>query len=285
MQHLRLSGRAVAEGEVSWLSLRPALGGYELRFGLGLRVYARDGQSLWFAFSGAQVMVEANNAKASLGICRTDHIFRAKQADNELPANVEMRLFLSPYQIEAIEQHCREGDMAFELTVIGEGGITQTLTRWPLTETLAKRVARSEWINHMRGVGAMDILLLEIPVPVVGAAAEQKEIIRQLRHAQSLYKQGHYTDCVGTCRKVMEELGKLYSRDKKWSAQALDRYQKDREGMTKEERELAMQAALFHYTCAGSHAEARGGSTNFDRDEARMTLTVTATFVGRLFVP
>lgn len=52
--------------------------------------------------------------------------------------------------------------------------------------------------------------------------------------------------------------------------------------ITKDEREAALWGAVRHYTHQAHHSGSEGGVSVYSRAEARLVLTLTASFVARM---
>ena len=188
--------------------------------------------------------------------------------------NCEFRLLLAPNQLSAIEQLRAENDLQFQLAASGEGGDEATPTEiQTFSQPLFLGVPRSEWISQLRAARAMDVLLLEVPMPFIDPPGQMKAVVAALKRAQSHFVSGHYSDCVINCRKAIEELETLQGRDR---TVAFGRLANDRKGMSKDERRTAIEAALFHFASLAAH----DAGTEFDRRDARLAMTLAAGLVA-----
>ena len=72
-------------------------------------------------------------------------------------------------------------------------------------------------------------------------------------------------------------LGTLQRRDRNWSSDALKRLANTRETMTKDERQIAIEASLFHFASLAAH----DGTTNFDRQDAKFAFALATTLIAQ----
>ncbi|MDR6624533.1 hypothetical protein [Caulobacter segnis] len=184
-----------------------------------------------------------------------------------------VRLPLSREQLAAIEDLRDAGDLQFQVTLSGEGGPNGREQLAPVQEVFVLSVARSAWIASMNAAKAMDILLLEIPMPFVDAPAAGRELTEMLRRAQGLFLNGDYPETLARCRSVLEALGTLQTRDVRWPDAALDDLKASRSrDLTKEQRLRSIEAALMQLTHLGAHPN----EVKIDRRDAKLVLALTA---------
>jgi hypothetical protein len=143
----------------------------------------------------------------------------------------------------------------------------------PVQETLSVSIPKSDWASKLRQAGALDILFLEIPMPVAGGSVPQTRAVEHLRAAQRHFVDGNYRACIAECREVLDALGATTGALKALSSD-------QREGMDKAQREAAMMAAIRHYTHPAHHSATLPLQTGFTRSEAKFLLQLTAACVG-----
>ncbi len=265
----------VANASLSRVSLSPVVGAFELVFTVDGSSTTRDDQVLWISPLRAAVQVGPSQGELiRLGTAWPDSSPRIRTFKNAMPFSCEFRLPVTAAQLAAVEELRTENDLQFQLVVSGDGGDQAAPTEiQTFNQPLFLAVPRSEWISQLRAARAMDVLLLEISMPFIDASAELKAVIDGLRRAQSHLLAGHYSDCVINCRKAVEKLLELQGRDR---TTAFRRLASDREGMTKDERRTAIEAALFHFGSLAAH----DGVVEFDRQDARLAMTLAAGLVA-----
>lgn len=263
----------IAEARIQGLTLRPVIGAYEMVFGLRISIHAGDRPDAAAVISGARVEIRgAGGRKESLGFARPDIPLRIRPRTSPHTASAGFTLTIQPQQITAIEALRAGGDLGFELLAAGEGGDGyEVQDRWPL------KVARSDWIAQLRRAGALDILLIEVPMPAGEVPEEQRQIAAHLTRAQTHFLDGDYHACVAACRPVLEELGHRRFHSNGWAGPVFGMLVSGgRSAMTKDERWTAVLAAVGHYTHLAHHGESKGGSPSFSRADAQFVLSVTA---------
>lgn len=272
----------VADVQITQIALRPQLGAFELLFSVGGKSTPHDVDKApwWYMAANARVEIAAaQGPNYQLGTALLGLPFRFQQQIRPAFVSVEFKLTLFPAQIAAVEELRAGGDLRFLLTIVGEGGGYSENPKaiHPTNDSLWKALARSDWVRMLHDAKAMDILLLEIPMPFVEPPAGLKPVIDNLRQAQNMFYEGHYPDCLINCRKSIETLAAFQQRGRNWSADALKRLASEREGMTKDERALGAEACLYHFASLSAH----DGSVEILRRDAKFALALTATLLAR----
>lgn len=271
---LTVGSRRIADGGIRSVGLRPVVGAYEMVFALHLSVSTgRDGLPR-ASVLGGRVAVQADGGEPHpLGFARPEQPFVVACKDYVGTTSATLHLRLQANEVAALEELRAAGDLMFDVSFAGTGadehGEQYLLGQSSIT------VPRSEWLQTLRGAGARDVMLLEVPLPLDGEVADRwRDLASNLRTAEEEYGNGNFRGCIASCRIVIDELGRLLGR--KWP-RALDRLGEDGDGrMTKAEREEGVYAAVRHYTHLAHHAPADGGETSFSRAEAEFVLSATA---------
>ena len=255
------------------VSLDRMIGGYELIFNLGGDARGEAGSSRWLAIHSARVRLTTSGGQPlSLGVARPDKPLRFVQGPNGHGINATVRLQLQPHQMEQIEDVRAEGDLRFDLSFAGDGGDRTSPS--PFQDVEPFTIAQSDWIKQLAAAGVLDVLLIEIPVPIVGATAQQRTISEGFRSAQRHFVDRRYRDTVADCRLVMEAIGvepsALAPLAGRWKA------------LDKDAREAAMFAAVHFCMNPAHHLNAAGEVQRYDRDEAKLMLTLTAACISHL---
>jgi hypothetical protein len=259
---LSVNSYMVADIEAPHVELRQGLGAYVLSFRIPVRMTHAREKSWWIGLQSVRVSLQ-HDAQRELGIARTDQNEILRQDNAPFARTVLMQLQLQPHQLEALEALRDARDLVFNLELLGDGGDGETI-RDKCQCSVVAVVPRSQWIEQLRAAGALDVLLLEIPMSVGAVAPTQAAAAPHLRQAQLHFHNGHYDDCIGACRIAMEAIGA--------PAAALNLFANDRTKMTKSERGQAMYAAIRHFMHPAAHA----GAAGFSRADAKLALQFTA---------
>lgn len=272
---LSLGSRILADVRVQGVSLRQNLGRYELIFGLYVTIRPTETQVQRASIVGARVTLDLGGGqKQSLGFARSESPFDIVSANHPSSMTPSLHLYLDAIQVANIEALREESDLGFELLANGVGsnvnGEHLVQDEWRIT------VARSDWIKKLRGSGAYEMMLIEVPLPVVEEVSDWNTISDGLLRAEAQYRNGDYRGCISLCRTVIEELGTYRYKNQNWANTSIDRLASDRKGMTKDEREAALWATLRHYTHQAHHGPSEGGVSQYSRAEAQFVLAWTA---------
>ena len=274
---LTVGSRRIADGRVQGVGLQPVVGAYELVFGLYLSVSTGKDGLPCASVLGARVVARPSKGEPHpLGFARPEQPFKLVCQDFVGTATPTLHLCLQPSQIAALEGLRDAGDLTFELTFAGTAADHHGEQN--LLGDCRVRVPRSEWLETLRGAGARNAMVLEVPLPLDEQTSDYwRDVASNLRSAEEEYGSGNYRGCVASCRLVIDELGAL--RGLKWS-QVLNRLAEDRQGtMGKPQREEAVCAALRHYAHLAHHAARDGGEAAYTRAEAEFMLSATAAAV------
>lgn len=277
---LTINGLIVGEISNQGVSLRPVLGAYELCFSFKITMNPKRDYDRCVTIFGARVSL-SNDRGASLdvGFAQPEQPIELGQYDHSHTMTYSLIQSLQPGQLAELER-IRDGEnIAFRLQMLGVG--TDEYGAQNVNDMQDFRVPRSEWIERLRNAGAKNILLLEVPVPLVDPPEEWAAAGKDLQQAVIHYQNGDYRSCVGMCRTVLDEIGrKKFDAEKDWATPLLQRLANDRPGMTRGEREAALWAAVRHYAHPAHHAVSDGGEQFYCRAEAKLILTTVAALVG-----
>ena len=284
--NLTVNSEAVADVQVEQVVLRRLIGAYELLLAIQGTTYAKPNNPCWLALHGAQVCISpVGGPRMALGMARPDRPERIQQSTNQVRVSAELKIVLQPRQVMAIEDLCNAQDMQFDLVLIGEGGGNVPGDhRFRTNDTLSKQLPRSAWINQLRDARALDIVVVEVPMPVADPSPEQRKIVDHLKRAEKMALDGNYPECVAHCRDVMDAVDSSPSAIQRYT-QALKKLNEPdgRKNMSKEDREIAILAAVRNYTHLAHHQGGSGGTEYFTRSEAQLIFTLSATLVARRF--
>jgi len=266
-----------AHADIRSVGLQPILGAFELVFDLQLRTVTPDPAYEAQLHGAAVAVVGAQGAFVRLGQARPSAPLRVRTAPNGVTLSCELRLPIAAVQVAALEELRDSGDLQIKLTVAGEGGpLAHPEWIYDVSGDLVARVSRSAWIGLVNDAQAMDILLLEVPMPFVGAPPAGREMMSALRTAQRLFAEGNYSECVVRCRTALEALAALTGRGQGWVGAALAPLEAKRQAMTKDERQMVLEAALLHFTHLGAHPN----EVQISRRDAKLALSMTASILA-----
>jgi hypothetical protein len=265
----------VANALLSRVVLAPLVGAFELVFTVDGSNTTRNDQILWLSPLRADVKVGGSKGELfRLGTAWPDSSPRVRTLKNAIPFSYEFRISIATPQLAAIEELRAESDLQFQLVITGDGGDeAKPAEIQSFNQPIWRTVPRSDWISQLRAAKAMDILLLEVPMPIIEPSNELNAVVEALRRAQRHFFEGHYSDCVINCRKAIERLLNLQGRDR---TAAFRRLASDREGMSKDERRTAIEAALFHFGSLAAH----DSGTEFDRRDAKLAMSLSVALVA-----
>jgi len=276
---LAVGGWRIADTSIQGVSLRPLVGGHELVFGLSVTIDADEAGVRRASIIGARVTVNPSEGEPqALGFARPETAFEIKCKPLPSAETHNLHLHLQPAQLTALEALRGTGDLVFELLASGIGtdknGDQFVQDDWRIA------VARSDWIKQLRDAGARNVLLLEVPLPLLSISDEWHEIAAGLQRAETQYRAGDFLSCVGSCRTVMQELGLFRYGQREWASGFLKQLASDPTGMTKSGREGALFAVLRHYTHQAHHGSSEGGVPGYTRAEAQFVLSLTTAAVA-----
>jgi len=275
---ISVGGQIIARISPTSQYIQRLLGAYELVFQFEITLLPAEGKIHELTITGADVAVRSTSGEYRLGLARLYEPLIAKQTARSPQFQVNFVLHLLPHQIGAIEEVRSNLALSFILTPIGRSGdesyASPIHNPWPID------VPQSRWLGMLREARVLDVVLIEIPMPLIDVPEQWKKIVGDLIEAQRHFHRGEYTAVVISCRKVVQELGQMLYSDQDWSGPALDRLNCDRRNMTKEQREAAITATIRHLTHLAAHADGEGGAV-YTRNEARQVLALTAAVVAR----
>ena len=272
--------RTVAHLNPPRIILVEAAGGFELAIYVDGTTEPRRVQQpiIWFAPEQARVSIGAGSL--IVGTALPTSSARSQTLDGSSPVMFEFRMGLSAAQVAAIEAVRNGEDLQIRLAIAGvagalgpDGADTQLRKRDTFSQVLTHVVPRSDWVLQLNAAKAMDILLIEIPMPLVEPSPNLASVVARIRQAQNLFVEAHYADCVINCRRAIEAFQDLAGRDRQG---LLKKLAIDRDGLSKDERRTTIEAALFHFGSSAAH----GDVGVFDRRDAKLALALTSALIA-----
>jgi hypothetical protein len=273
-----LNSQGIADEEALIVQLRPIAGAYELFFGTTITVLKPFDKVRWLTLFGARVTaLFGGGAKLDLGLASLEQpvVLRQHEGPGIMRQQCRFVVPLQPNQLGAIEECRAGGDINFELMLAATGGDQQRgAYEQPAPQSLRAKSAESDWVTQLNSAKALNILLIEVPMPFVNPSKASKAIDNHLRNAQSYFVNADYRQCIAECRQAMEEIGNTEYGAAKTLIDG------DKNSMTKEEREQVLAAMLHHYTQLSAHSVGRGGYLGYTRADAKLALTLVAAFAA-----
>lgn len=187
---------------------------------------------------------------------------------NELGLN--FRIPLSFSQIEAIEALRNGGD--FRLALWLSAHVRQDTKASDTSGRTEFDVKQQDWIRALEQMDYRHTFLFELPLPKDDKVNEPAVGI--IHKAQQYLLGGHYDQCVGECRKLLEAYA-LGDSDKQQLSTTRDKYrgnQETRESMDIPERLLILRDVVTHATQLAHHHHMYD---DYSRDQARAILGAT----------
>ncbi len=190
---------------------------------------------------------------------------------------------LSLVQLEALEAQRRGGDLTIAVHFhaaldCGVHGLRISTTTLPHT------IPQSEWVRILSQMGYQRTLLLEVPVPDSGNAPEMAGAVEFLAEAQRQMIEGHYRQAVGSCRDALEQLAAALQDGSNFPRPLADAL-----GGTsrwpKAERLRLLRRALTIVTHPAKHGDPMALSFEWDREDARSLISMTAAVISEMRAP
>lgn len=182
-----------------------------------------------------------------------------------------MMVFLLPVsaaQIEDIERRRNGGDFKLGLWFFGEVEQDGALRTFAGKDEITVR--QQEWVEALGHMEYQKTFLFELPIP-----ADSADTVRTLiGKAQYHLHRGHYDECVGECRKLLEAY-KLNKNEEALLKKARANYkgtQEQRESMDISERMAVLRDALANATHIAHHHNPDCG---YSRDQAKTIFGTT----------
>jgi hypothetical protein len=267
------SGHRLAEIKRMSVHGLPGVGGYTLAINLHFIVAAPVSETF---LDNLSIRIDwGDNKQRMLGnsIPEQAQPISIKQYDNE--KTVTFRLLLLPSQIEAIEALRNAGDVHLSIWLIGR--VVNEGKSGSIQQQSTFKVSQQEWVEALNRMEYSSSFLFELTLPF---SANQKEpAVDIIKKAQYHLMRGHYDECVGECRKLLEAYPHTAEDTKalKSARSKLKGDQAARETMDLPERMLSLRDALTNATHLAHHHNLGDG---YSRDQARTILGCTVSLLS-----
>lgn len=264
--------------------LRELLGAHLLTFFADIRVNPAGETPRIAELYGAEVTLKAGGRSMPVGYVRPDQPVKFRFYDHVSTQHVLFAMQVDARQINAIEQARDGGDLDFELLIRGEGTDKSLASEQvcAVQDTWTFHVPRSTWIATLRQANVVNILLFDVPVPLGAKAPHARRAIEYLEKAKSKFLEGDYRACVAECRTAVQELGAEAWTENEWSTGVLKKLALSERGLSKDEREVAILAAVRSYAHLAHHGESEGGNPEYTRADATFALGLTAVIAAHV---
>lgn len=267
------SGYRLAEARRITAHGLPGVGGYTLIINMQFSVTAPQSEALLHNLNIRVDWGDNQQRMIGRGIPDQAQPIRLNQYDSE--KLIGFRLLLSPNQIEAIETLRNGGDASLSIWLFGN--VYQDGANTTIQQQGTYKVSQQEWCEALNKMEYHRSFLYEVAFPF--DANEQGQAGAIIKKAQYHLLRGHYDECVGECRKLLEAYP-LNDADQSVLKSAREKARGDRaarESMDIPERLLALRDALTNATHLAHHHNSNDG---YSRDQARAILGATVSLLS-----
>jgi hypothetical protein len=274
---LSVGNESITEAKIQGIHLQSLVGGYEFSFNTHVSVRPVRELARYLVVHSARANIRFRDVTtADFGQFLPDQPFFIRQFAHPGTAAAQFRLPILPQQLSVLENRRDGGDLDFEMALSATGGDDRDGPNYWLEQPkLHFHLSQSDWVRQLNSTKAFNVLLLEVPVPLIDPASPARAIDQHLRRAQKHFRDGNYRECVSECRQSIEKLGYV------GTGGALKQLCENRNKMDKDERTDAILDTIKHYTHLSAHSESRGGTMNYTRSDANLILLLTAAFAAR----
>jgi hypothetical protein len=277
MQHLTYGTKTIGEIEIAIQGAQPAIWGHMVNLQLTGRLPAADGDACALEVAAIDVYMGGKWLGSAMPFPGQAVLSQRTYASTEYTA---FRLFLEPLQVQAVEELRNGGGLNWRLQCsyrMKQSGIDTILSD---QEDLT--IAQGVWVPLLEQMGYQRTLLLEIPIPDARQRPELAQAVALLARSQKLIAEGQYTEAVGMCRDVLEEVSRAL-KDENGDGQVPGLFQNTRQ-MTKVERLQLLRRATKVLTHPARHRDEVAVAIEWSRIDALSIATITAALIQELSV-
>jgi hypothetical protein len=283
---LHYDSKGIGEVRAAGVYGQAGVGTSLLCFSLAWNIFPRgEGQDVYTVFSTSvwvSVVREGQGSPVMLG-CALPETAWCEESRAGLPHELPLlyRLALPGTQLLALEQMRQAGGLMFILDVRAHA--TGSLGVRSISETVQLTVNVSDWARALKDMGAADVLLVGVHLPLERTDIGARAAIDLVRKANEHLTFGHYSVAVAECRRAIESLWKSANlADHARAARKLLSTMNDQKSMTKRDRELALGEAVRIYAHNAHHVDADAQPEVFSRTDAALVVATTAGVVSSL---
>lgn len=200
----------------------------------------------------------------------------------------ELTLSLSDEQLIALERARGEGDIVLQLMLQATLLPPYEDVHPTASDQATLRIPRSRWLELLDQAGTEVGILIRVPSPLVDSsteaapaasaddAASLAQATARLRQARAELRDHQWEHCVATCRRVLENIGKLVS------IPSLNHLSKVKpEDRTQDDRWAAIYHDVKSMANAAHHDDGTTSQFSWQRADAEAILAATAGLLAR----
>jgi hypothetical protein len=204
------------------------------------------------------------------------------------PAGEELALSLSDEQLIALERDRGEGDVSFVIKLQATLLPPAEGVHPVMQEDVMLRIPRARWMELLDQVGSEVGILVRVPSPLTDSALERPpaasdedaasltQATSRLRQARAELRDGQWEHCVATCRRVLENIGRLVTLPTVKSVTSVLPEQR-----TQEQRWAAIFFDVKGMASAAHHDDETTSGFVWGRADAEAILATTAGLLRR----
>lgn len=152
-----------------------------------------------------------------------------------------------------------------------------------INQTVLLTASVGDWVKVAKDLGAEDVLLVGVHLPVKDTNRGARAAIDLVRKANEHLVFGHYSAAVAECRRAIESLWKSAKLEQPArDARKLLSTMNERKSMTKRDRELALGEAVLVFSHTAHHVGADAEAEVFSRVDAALAAAATAGLISSL---
>lgn len=277
---LSYNHRNIADASAQGIHLKKVVGAYEVSASLNLQMQSSDEDEIYYLrIETVRLFVKGTSGgEQFIGTLCPYELRMLRTHDFSNRECVDLSLTLHPGQLSAIEDLRDGGDLVFILKIRGQAYLNSDEQR--AYDDFSVHMPRSDWIQQLKNISFMDVLLIEVPFPATDLPERLQTVQHALEEAQRHFISAEYSSCVASCRTAIQELGHHVFGKKDWSVKTLKQLDENAPAMAKEDREKALFAVIRHYAHQAHHGEGEGGVRHYTRSEAQMILRMAAAAIS-----
>jgi hypothetical protein len=199
------------------------------------------------------------------------------------PVGEELALSISDEQIIALERARGDGDVSLtiklQVTLLASGEDVHPVVE----EDVRLRIPRARWMELLDQVGSEVGILVRVPSPLTDSALERPpttsdedaasltQAASRLRQARAELRDGQWEHCVATCRRVLENVGRIVNLPTAKSVASVPAEQR-----TQDQRWAAIFMDVKSMASAAHHDDGTTSGFVWSRADAEAILATTA---------
>ena len=145
-------------------------------------------------------------------------------------------------------------------------------------------IPQGVWVPMLEQMGYQRTLLLEVSIPDADHRPELANAVELLSRSQGLIAEGQYTEAVGICRDVLEEITRALKDENVPDVPVAGLFEQTRQ-MNKAERLRLLRRAAKVLTHPARHRDEVAAAIEWSRIDAVSIVTITAALIQELQAP